>query len=854
MRSVNREKRWLITAFSLLFFSSPALAQQTSTDTGWISPLDWPWQYSAEAATDTLLLLETNGVVLDLRLDDGTVVDAPGPEHIGPEFLFIPAGASLGFSLNPRYLNHPGGSLRVRQLSLDDPALSDPAYQLHLAGIEAVAQSTETVAAACQRYRLVAENENVPAAWRYAARVFEPRCQFRAGTAIAREAGLNPTESTAVGISVLPYHYDMMSGKVAFAREEHDRAVIALQQALASAESMRGMTGFERAVSLDIASMNIELGMNLMMQVWRSGNAGEGAMDNAESVMRAGLQQASEQGDHMLMSEGYDYLAAHNFVSGNPQEMIDNLLLALQELQTSGRDDEQIIILGSVGDYYRSQVELRLALQTYLQAMVLLQDAENPAMDADTYQNLASLYRQFGDLPRAQSLAETSKQLWQRLGVSSRAVMVNRELAEILMQQGEYAAAKPLLEEQLAYHDQLEEPWEPLRLHTQARLSETELALGNLQSAYELSEAVMDKVNGRSLAGLFQGVTIMVNHALILQQQGETETAMALINEALAMPGTTAEFMIPLLSAEQKIVEAAGSTEAVINAAERAFSFIESQRMELESARLGPYFSGKMQALYLSHIEYLLGRGESDEYLVARAFEVQERARASSLRLRRQEMRLAQTEDLPEARESWRALLEEMNKGFRGASTEEELVTFERHLGEARELYFSNLGFSAQNPVTLTLAEASSRLPDDVLVMNFVVGQQTAWRFDISNRGWQVHALGSASALAANIDTLLPAIAVPGNDNRQQLAGLSAVLLAGFAPAPGVSRLLISPPSTLDALPFPALLADGAYLGDRYALVMVPSLSEYLTSTGPDKADYSLELAVLADPQFGAID
>ena len=152
------------------------------------------------------------------------------------------------------------------------------------------------------------------------------------------------------------------------------------------------------------------------------------------------------------------------------------------------------------------------------------------------------------------------------------------------------------------------------------------------------------------------------------------------------------------------------------------------------------------------------------------------------------------------------------------------------------------------------LAEVSSRLPDDVLVMNFVVGQQTAWRFDISNRGWQVHALGSASALAANIDTLLPAIAVPGNDNRQQLAGLSAVLLAGFAPAPGVSRLLISPPSTLDALPFPALLADGAYLGDRYALVMVPSLSEYLTSTGPDKADYSLELAVLADPQFGAID
>ena len=68
---------------------------------------------------------------------------------------------------------------------------------------------------------------------------------------------------------------------------------------------------------------------------------------------------------------------------------------------------------------------------------------------------------------------------------------------------------------------------------------------------------------------------------------------------------------IDVLANELLILQQSGRTEQAITLADQAFALIESQQMQLESARLGPYWSGKMQAIYMSHADYLLGQNDN---------------------------------------------------------------------------------------------------------------------------------------------------------------------------------------------------------------------------------------------------
>ena len=64
--------------------------------------------------------------------------------------------------------------------------------------------------------------------------------------------------------------------------------------------------------------------------------------------------------------------------------------------------------------------------------------------------------------------------------------------------------------------------------------------------------------------------------------------------------------MIDLLAAKLDLLQRIGSTEGAIAIADEVFEIIESQRMEFDTVRLGPYWSGRTNEIYTSHVDYLL--------------------------------------------------------------------------------------------------------------------------------------------------------------------------------------------------------------------------------------------------------
>ena len=144
---------------------------------------------------------------------------------------------------------------------------------------------------------------------------------------------------------------------------------------------------------------------------------------------------------------------------------------------------------------------------------------------------------------------------------------------------------------------------------TQSALSRIERKLGNLDDALRLSAEVIGQIESRAINVATDLPRIYINHANILLAVNDQATALATLDATIEEYRNEPIAMIDLLAAKLDLLQRIGSTEGAIAIADEVFEIIESQRMEFDTVRLGPYWSGRTNEIYTSHVDYLLARG-----------------------------------------------------------------------------------------------------------------------------------------------------------------------------------------------------------------------------------------------------
>jgi tetratricopeptide (TPR) repeat protein len=816
-----------------------------------------------------LVIVEQAGIDLRVGLTDGARANAP-LGRMGPEFIYVPAGERAEFTLEPLHPATGKGRFRFTSLELDEGPIEQVGRALSTAGLEFGSAESDVRPRACAMYARAAGVAGLDSAWRGLARLLAASCYAATGQD-GSGVDLALVADDYSFLSVQPYQATWLRAAALYAALEYGRAEGEFARALRGAQSAAA-ADTERAVGIahDIAELHALLGGTLAMKAFIAGGDGtaDGAtekrrlLDAAEAHLAEAIARARELGDAYVLGKAYDFRAAMHFVGGQNLQVIENLLLAKNEIAKTGNAEWLLPLLGSIGDFHKRWGELRAAQEAYLEALQIVNGNTSNGAYADTYHNAGTFYYDIGDLPRARGYLETSIELSRRTGRETRAFNNSRQLALILERQGDYAGAKRLQQELVDYFAAVDvrngaRAWSPFRIMAQSGLSRAEYKLGAIDRAWALSVEAVAQLQSRAINAGTDTAAIYINHADLLFERGERVAALATLSEVAGEYANEPIPSVDLLAGKMELLQRAGATEEAIAVANDVFAIVQSQRAEIDAVRLGPYWSGRTAEIFASHADYLLGVGLGDRRYQVRAFEVVERAKAVSLRLRRLATLLEKNASGNGTRGEWLNVVAQIQREQGRQETEQEHLAFERRLTEARERFFSAHGAGTDLPPLeiQALGEIPALLREDAVLLQFVAGPTKTWRFEVTRDGWSATPIGETAAIRALVDAATYELANPYVRGQTKTAELSSALFGGLAVGVVGKHVLISPADGMNALPFAALQIDGDYVANVATISIVPSVSEYLVGArrAAEPQQDRLELAVLADPAFESI-
>jgi CHAT domain-containing protein len=863
---VGRNSGALLLAASLSLPWCSAAAQ--AEDQAWVEQTEWPYTHSVSAERDaSIVIVEQAGVDLGVRLRDGSLVNSPLGRS-GPEIIYVAAEEATRIEIAPRYSAIGTGAFRITRTTLASPPMSQLARLVFAAGTSFGSSSTTRQAEACATYRQASEVAGLDERWANLARLFTTSCYVAMGQAITLES-LASIDAQFSFLGVPRYSVPWLRAELLYASLDYRGASRELEAALGSARTDLESASNRIAIRHDVADIKAFLGGTLALVAFLAGqeNTLDGLdekqllLQRSRTLLDAAASEARDLGDAYVLGRAYDFRAALHFVTGENARVIENLLLAKQELTKTGNPAWLTTVLGSIGDFHKRLGEWRAAQEAYLESLRIIGDDTANGKYADVYHNAGVLYYEIGDYPRARRYIEASVDISSRTGREARAFTNSRQLALILEKQGAYQEARALDTRLIEYFGRSDranggDSWSPYRIMAQTALSRVEHKLGNIDAAWSLSAEALAKVEARAINAGTDLPAIYINHANILFDRGETTAAFQILDRIVSEYEDQPIRFVDLLAAKMTLLQRMGDTQAAIAVADRAFRTIESQRMQIDAVRLGPYWSGRTNEIYASHVDYLLKATESDRSYGARAFAVTERARATSLRLRRLEMLVARNASNEGARDEWINLLAEVQRAQGSENTEADRLDFEQRLTLARERYFATNGIKV-DPAALPimpLDDVRRSLSPDTLLIQFVAGPENVWRLDIGRDQWSASAIGATHDVQALIAAALYELSQPYVRDQGKRAELSAQLFRGLALDTSTTNLLISPSDALSSFPFSALQWNGEYLAERSTITLVPSVSEYMAnraeaSSTPAEPS-ALDIAVLADPAF----
>lgn len=856
----STSKALLTTACIALSTNSYGQEVDFDSSSEWIEATTWPYSVEIEPNKEPILVvIEQRG--LDLAITRQGQISSNSPlGRNGPEFVFLPANTASSLSLDLISSYTPGGEFRVHEINLSTSQSQDMAGSLDEAGIEYGARTQAKILAACARYENLALNADLDSDWRWLASLMVVQCNLKGGVQNSDEQ-LNRLVDSSIDrgelFSLYPYVANWLLARQYYVLQSYELAELEFKKALEASLTVRlNESVSDSFLRLDAAEISSQYGDNGMMHSWKlSDHRSAQILEEAKSRVEFAISVASELKNSEILGNAYSNMAGVLFVQGDNVTPIEYMELAESHLEIAGDITGQNSVLGNMGDYYRRWGQLRQAQQAYNKATDNISDISDVGNHGILYQKLGNLDLLFLDYESALKNTLDAISYHSIEGRERSKYESISQLATIYREQGQLEEALNSRLQALNYFDS--NGWTAPLLNTQAEYSRDLHIQGQVDAAFKVSELVLNRVLENNLVTGVDRIVVFNNHAQILYDLGRVKEAIALIEFGLrevetkgAEPIDEISLLATLLDLHQKL----GATENAVSTAEAVFNLIESQRVEFDTVRLGPMWSARTAKIFNSHIEYLL-QGENPDY-IERAFTVSERARAASLRQRRQEMMLSMTEGNPAARAEWIEIYTKLQEAKSGYADEESLLKFERELNDARQKYFAAHGVSDYwvQPSLLGSNELLSKLPNNTDFVQFVAGAENLWRFTSSKGELRVTDLGNKNTISEAINTAAQNILDINNGERTGLVNLSRLLLDGIELEPETTSLLISSPSMLDAIPFSALFLEGRYLVDIVSTTMVPSLSEYFSTVHVKNDDTRLEIAVLADPAFEGSD
>lgn len=549
----------------------------------------------------------------------------------------------------------------------------------------------------------------------------------------------------------------------------------------------------------------------------------------------------------------------------------------------------------AVASIHLTRGELALALDGYKETLAELRTTPYPMVEGMAWSDLGILYGLLGDNDQARASYEKAEALWASSGNSYRMASLFWNKGFLLLANKQTAEAQRAF--QRAYDLSAANHYQSEQSHALEGLGRCAMSVGHWSEASSRFHASLDLA--RSENGTAAEIAADLALGDLDSGEGKPSLARSWYEKALRLARKSSDSNSEpfALGSLARISQQSGDLLQAKRLIEAALQVIESQRTQINDARLRTSFFSSRRSYYELYIEILmqLDRRHPGRGFAAAALEVSERARARTLQDMLSERTLSidhgvdadllekerSTEDHLHAT-AYRISTMPLNAPQRvKTQLQDQEDKASLQLDELRGRIRSSSPRYAElaNPERLTLHEIQSQLlTSQTVLLEYWLGERTSYLWVVSCNALRSFALPGRSSLepladelrgtlaaghatAANIS--IEALPVLDAANIQAVHALSEELGKRILGPAGRSlagkNLIVVADGELELIPFDILSStEGGNTGplaDRHTVVYLPSIQTVrLLRARKAPPPGAPTLAVMADPVFTADD
>jgi CHAT domain-containing protein len=508
-------------------------------------------------------------------------------------------------------------------------------------------------------------------------------------------------------------------------------------------------------------------------------------------------------------------------------------------------------ILHMQGDLFQALVTLRESRDSHASIGMHWQAGATTGM-------LGSVYRDLGDLEKAETLYLESLRSAQRFEDLEEQVNRLTQLGDLDLRRGQTGSARERLERAVALARKVQ--YQPRLVNALLKLGSLYRSLGLPAARATLEESL---VLARRLGQRMTEAEILMELSGLARSRGNTAEAEGLAREAVAVAESTSTPVL-VAGARTELARTLANAETLAEL-ERAVAALESIRSLLPTPEMR---AGLVHARWGTYEEILavLSRLHSQNPGAGydrRAFDYAERMRARAFLEALGEAKAQLRRSLPaEVRAQQQALERAISEAHSAvmknpsAANRAKLDEAETRLslweGGVREKYRA-----LQSPRVLGEAEARRSLPEDAALVSFALLEGRSLRWVLTRDSFRMDEIASRGEIEDAARRLRTALERHPRGDAADAWRSPALrlgrLLIGSLPA-GTKRLLIVPDGALHWVPFAALPAPGApekFMGEVMPVSYAPSASVAAELSARQPARAPRDLLAYGDPDYG---
>lgn len=563
--------------------------------------------------------------------------------------------------------------------------------------------------------------------------------------------------------------------------------------------------------------------------------------------------------------------------------------------QKLGNRNGAVFAQEAMASIHLARGELALALDGYKQTLAELQATPYPMVEGMAWSDLGLLYGLLGDNDQAQEAYGKAEAIWASSGNSYRMASLLWNKGFLLLANKQASEAQRAF--QRAYDLSVANHYQSEQSHALEGLGRCAMSVGHWSEANSRFHASLDLARSES------GNAAEIDADLAL---GDLDSGMQKLSSArswyelalrLAHQSRDSNSEPVALGSLARIAQQSGNLLQAKRLIEAALQIIESQRTQINEARLRTSFFASWRSYYEFYIEILmqLDRKHPGHGYAASALEVSERARARTLQDMLSERTLSidhgvdadlvekvsSTEDHLHATAYRLSTISANARADVKTQLQDQVDKASLQLDELRGRIRSSSPRYAElvNPERLTLHEIQSQLlTSRTVLLEYWLGEKKSYLWLVSSRGLRSFELLPRSSLETLADQLRDKLAaghatvvnvsidaLPALDaaNMQSVRALSAELGKKILGPAGNSlvdkNLVVVADGELELIPFDILSSiersNPSPWVNRHNVVYLPSIQTVrLLRARNSPPSHAPTLAVMADPVFTADD